>query len=444
VASPTTVAGVASVLAIAGRLGIAVTPVGGASGIVGGFRTGARPIALDMRGFAEIELDPVSSVAWVGAGVVVQQLEDELHGHGFTCGHYPQSMRMATVGGMVATNGAGTFSTRYGRMRDMVEGLEVVLADGRQVTTQLGPDASTGPDLNHLFVGSEGTLGVITRALVRVWPSPARRAMTAYALPSVDRGLAALREIVGQGVYPALVRLYDEVEAEALWTGAGMEPGGCLLLLGQDGREDICALDMQICDLLLISHGARAVGDAPARHWYQHRFDWKRIPATNERVGGIADAIEVSASWRHLPDVWRATTAAVAPLCAQVESHLSHIYHTGGSVYIIFHAHAASDADAVALYDEILDRLLSASLAAGGNVSHHHGVGTAKARWLREQLGVGMSVLEDVKRALDPAGILSPGVLGLGGAGLEPGEGDREDAMSDGEITVPSVAGEPR
>jgi len=413
VASVASAAGVGAVLSIAARHRVPVLPLGGASGIVGAFRAASGAISLNLRGLQRFELEPVSMTAWVGAGVTVQQLEDSLKERGFTSGHYPQSMRLATVGGMVATNGAGTFSTKYGRMRDLVQGLEVVLADGRHITTHLGPDTSTGPDLNHLFIGSEGTLGVIVAAQLQVWSAPACRRMTAYAIPSPERGLEALRQTVAQGLRPALVRLYDEAEAEGLWRAVNMPPSAGLLILGQDGRADVAELEMRICREILEGQGAEHAGDAVANHWWEHRFDWVRIPAWNDRPGGIADAIEVSAPWSRLPDVWNATREAIAPLCTRVESHVSHIYHVGGSVYVIFYAEAGDDATAIELYDEILDRLLGASLRAGGSVSHHHGVGTAKARWLREQMGSSFSVLEDLKGALDPNGILSPGVLGL-------------------------------
>lgn len=159
--------------------------------------------------------------------------------------------------------------------------------------------------------------------------------------------------------------------------------------------------------------GAAHDGPALAEHWFAHRFDWVRIPEANPRPGGIAHAIEVSAPWRQLPDVWHAARDAVAPLCTRVESHMSRVDHVGGSVSTIFIAQAEDDAGAITLYDRILNRLFSASLQAGGNVSHHHGIGTAKAPWFRAQLGPGYAVLEAVKLALDPESTLSTGVLGL-------------------------------
>jgi alkyldihydroxyacetonephosphate synthase len=402
------------VLQIAAKHHLPVVPLGGASGIVGGFRTTPNAVSLSLGHLQDMALDPVSMTVWAGAGVTIQQLEDWLQARGFTCGHFPQSMRLATVGGMVATNGIGTFSTKYGRMRDMVQGLDVVLADGRRIRTQLGPDASTGPDLKHLFLGSEGTLGVVTAAQLQVWPSPECRLMTAFAVPSMDRGLEAVRRIVAQGLRPALVRLYDEAEAAGIWRIVGVQRGAGLLILGQEGRTNVAHLEMRICREILEELGVTHVGDAPAEHWFAHRFDWVRIPETNLRVGGIADAIEISGPWSRLLNIWQATKEAIVPLCTQVESHVSHVYHVGGSVYIIFFAQAEDDTGAIELYDRILGRLLRASLQAGGNVSHHHGIGTAKLRWFQEQLGPGFTVLEDLKHALDPRSLLSPGVLGLG------------------------------
>lgn len=405
------------VLEIAAKHQIPVVPLGGRSGIVGGFRTRPGAISLNLKGLQAFALDPISMTAWVGAGVTVQQLEEWLQDHDFTCGHFPQSMHLATIGGMVATNGIGTFSTKYGRMRDMVHGLDIALADGRRIRTQLGPDASTGPDLKHLFIGSEGTLGVVTAVQLQVWPKPECRLMTAFSIPTPEQGVEALRRIVGQGLRPALVRLYDESEAEALWRAVSMRPGAGLLILGQEGRTDVSQLEMQICGQMLEELGAQHVGDGPADYWFAHRFDWVRIPETNRRSGGIADAIEISAPWSRLLAVWDATKRAIAPLCTHVESHVSHIYHIGGSVYIIFFAEAEDDADAIELYDRILERLLRASLEVGGNVSHHHGIGTAKVRWFQEQLGLGYTVLQDLKGALDPQSLLSPGALGVGDRG---------------------------
>lgn len=408
---------VARVLRIAARHQAPVTPIGGASGIVGGFRVVPGAIALNLRRLQRLTLDPISLTAWADAGVVVRRLEEWLQERGFTAGHFPQSMALASVGGMVVTNGVGTFSTKYGRMRDLVQAVEVVLADGRRLRTPSGPDASSGPSLSQLFVGSEGTLGVVTAAELRVWPRPERRRLTSFAVPSPEAGLEALRQIIAEGLRPALVRLYDEAEAEGLWRAVGREPGAPLLILGHEGRTDVVKLEMRICRELVERSGARDAGEAPAAHWFGHRFDWVRIPEWNQRPGGIADAIEVSAPWTALPAVWRATTRAVAPLCTRVESHVSHLYHVGGSVYVIFYAQAADDEQAIALYERILGRLLDASLAAGGNASHHHGIGTAKIPWLRRQLGDGFAVLDAVKRALDPGHILVPGVLGLAGAG---------------------------
>lgn len=417
VVRPSSAEEVAAVIRIAARFGVPVVPYGGGSGIVGGTWGPPEAVVLDLKGLTGIEVDHRSMTVAAGAGVNGMHLEETLNRMGLTSGHYPQSIRSATVGGMVSTSAVGTFSTGYGKMDDLVVGLEVVLPDGSIVRTPVQPKHSAGPNLNALFVGAEGVFGVVTRAWLKIFPLPEERVIEGYLFPNTEAGLEAVRLIVQGGIRPALIRLYDEHEAAPRLEALGMAPGRPLLLIGFDGPRRLVSVQRELAREVCQRQGGVYLGIRPGKQWLENRFSTAVLLKPLHVRGGIADALEVSAQWADLPRVWRAIRAAAEPLCETVHAHFSHFYQTGGSVYLIFQAYAADDEAAEHLYAEILDRVLSASLANGGNTSHHHGVGRAKVQWLRTELGPTYRLLERLKATLDPQGLLNPGVLGLTGGG---------------------------
>ena len=218
VVTPSTTEQVAAVLAACNEARVPVTAAAGRSGVCGGSIPVHGGIALDLTGLdGVVSVDETSLTADVRAGTFGPDLEDALGrvGEGYTLGHWPQSMDLSTVGGWLACRGAGQYSTRYGKIEDMVIGLEVVLADGRVVHTEgKGPRAATGPNLTQLFVGSEGTLGIITEARLRIHPLPAAQERRAFGFESFAAGLEACRRIMRRGATPAVLRLYDETESE--------------------------------------------------------------------------------------------------------------------------------------------------------------------------------------------------------------------------------------
>lgn len=192
VVRPTTTEQVSDVLAWATRHEIPVVPYGAGSGVVGGAVPNRGGVSVDLGAFDRVEeVDEENLLVTVGAGVLGGDLEAALNERGFICGHYPQSLYISTVGGWVATRGSGTFSSRYGNIEDMVAGLEVVLPTGEVVRTKATPRSASGPDYKQLFVGSEGTLGVITRVTLRIWPQPEAQALRALSFPSFGAGLEA-------------------------------------------------------------------------------------------------------------------------------------------------------------------------------------------------------------------------------------------------------------
>ena len=204
---------VRAVLELARDHGFAVVPWGAGSGVCGGSVAHLGGVVLDLKGLDRIlEVDHESQLVRVEAGVNGQVLEDALQARGLTAGHFPSSITCSTVGGWIAARGAGQLSTRYGKVEDMVVGLEVVLADGTLVRTPIAPRAATGPDWNQLFVGCEGTLGVVVAATLRVHRLPARRLFRSWELPDLPAAIRAIREALQRGARPAAVRLYDPLD----------------------------------------------------------------------------------------------------------------------------------------------------------------------------------------------------------------------------------------
>jgi alkyldihydroxyacetonephosphate synthase len=414
VAWPTDAARVAAVLRIANDWRLPVVPFGGGSGIVGG--SGALPgcISLDTKRLDRLELDSVSLVAHAQAGIVGVDLERRLNAEGYSLGHFPQSLHSSTVGGWVATRASGTFSTLHGNIEDRVVGLEVALPSGEVLRTRETPRSATGPKLAELFLGSEGTLGVVTEAALWVHPLPERRVWASQVYPGFEAGLAAVRNLVQQGVRPGVVRLYDAAETAHKFAALALPAGACLLVLVFEGAGELVAAQVALARRAAAEAGGSDLGAEPAELWWRNRFDTGGLVLANSRSGGVADAIEVAALWRDLPAVYTAMKEAAERHGAHVHAHVSHVYPAGGGLYVIFVAEAGDDEQAVDRYRRIVDDLLAACLATGGSISHHHGIGRGKAgRMAAEHGEAGLALLRTLKRDIDPSNIMNPGVLGL-------------------------------
>jgi len=419
VARPADVAGVAAVLRTAGAAGIPVTAMAGRSGVCGGAVPVFGGIALDLTALAGlIDLDEASLVADVAAGTFGPDLEDALsaRGPGYTLGHWPQSMDISTVGGWLACRGAGQYSTRYGKIEDMVIGLEVVLADGRIIHTEgAGPRAATGPNLTQLFVGSEGTLGVITRARLRVHPAPAASARRAYAFGDLGAGLEACRLLLRRGATPAVLRLYDEAESRRNFDQAET----CVLIVFDEA--DRLLLDATIAAVDQECAGAARLDDALVDRWLAERNDTSAL-APLWRAGIVVDTVEVAARWSVLPALCDEVRAALRAISGTIAAsvHESHAYPDGACVYFTFAGRPADAEPDIAAwqeryYEEAWDTVMAVTHRHGAAISHHHGIGLNRGRHLAEALGPSFEVLVAIKAVLDPAGILNPGKLGLPG-----------------------------
>jgi alkyldihydroxyacetonephosphate synthase len=404
---------------------LAIVPFGAGTGVCGGAAPVNGAVTVDLGRLNRIlDLDEESGTVTVEPGVLAQSLEDHLAHRGWSLGHFPSSIHCSTIGGFLAIRSAGQASTGYGKLDDMVVGLEVVLPDGRVFETRDVPSSAAGPDLKQLFLGSEGTLGIISRATLHVRPMPEVTLDRGFLLPDFDAGLHAIRDILRAGVTPPVVRLYDETDTGVVFGGQGMEvPEGCLLITGCEGRQDVAAFTESVVQEVLDAAGAQDLGREPGEHWRAHRHGMSYRFAEYFRPGGTfgdaltLDTMEVAASWRLLPQVYADVRAALLEHVDLVLAHVSHAYVSGACIYFTLGAvNDGDEARALARYDAAWQAGQRAALDAGGTGSHHHGVGLLRAPWLRDELGeVGMEVLQAIKDALDPHGLANPGKLGLGG-----------------------------
>ena len=409
VARPTSADQVAAVLQICNDARVPVTAAAGRSGVCGASVPLHGGVLLDLCGLEGIvDVDDTSLVVDVRAGTFGTWFEDTLRAvHGVTVGHWPQSIDLSTVGGWLACRGAGQLSTRYGKIEDMVVGLDVVLADGTQIHTGGNARAAVGPDLDQVFVGSEGTLGIITGARLRLHPVPTTDRRAAFGWTSFDDGLEACRRILRRGGTPAVLRLYDAIEGDRNFGTGDVHP----LLVLDEG--DPALVDATLA-IVAEECGAAAPLDAGLLDtWLAHRNDVSALERLIRR-GFVVDTMEITVPWAAATRVYERATAAITSVehTLSASAHQSHAYTDGCCLYFTF-AGAPPPEQREAYYRAAWDAGTHAVLADGGALSHHHGVGINRSRFVRDALGASFAVLAAMKTALDANGILNPGKLGL-------------------------------
>jgi alkyldihydroxyacetonephosphate synthase len=427
---------VRALLRFARVCGAEVVPYGGGTSVVGGIdpRPGAITLTLSLARMARLEaFDEASGLATFGAGATGPTVEASLGELGWTLGHYPQSWEDSTVGGWVATRSTGQESLGYGRIEALFAGGHVEAPAGALDLAPY-PASAAGPDIRQLILGSEGRLGVITDVIVRATPRPERDVVIARFLPDFETASAAARELARARLPISMLRLSTPVETattlamsghrdvvrvlDRYLQARGLGPGRCLLLIGLIGRRREVTRARAGVRAILRGHRAVAV-PMLGRAWAAERFRSPYLRNSLWDAGYAVDTLETAAPWSAVPGLARAVARALRDGLADegervhAFSHLSHVYPTGSSLYTTYVFRLDRDPDATLARWLRLKTAASAAIgAAGGTISHQHGVGTDHLPWLEAEKGrLGMAALDDVARRFDPDGIMDPGKL---------------------------------
>ena len=422
---------VVAVLDWAGDSGVAVVPYGGGSSVAGGIEPDVGPlyrgsVSLDLRGLGQVlEIDRASRAALIEAGVLGPALEDQLRPHGLTLRHFPQSFEVSSLGGWIATRSGGHFATLHTHIDEFVEGLRVVTPRGVVETRRL-PGDGAGVSADRLFIGSEGTLGVITQAWMRLQDRPRFRASAAVTFEDFEDAWQAARGIAQAGLWPANCRLLDR--DEALISGSGDGSRSILIVTFESADHPLDAWMARAAEICQEHRGrvpegaATQTDEAASREgaaglWRNAFVRGGHFHDAYVRLGLIQETFETAITWGRFPEfhakVLEATRRAVEEECGQgiVSCRLAYVYPDGPAPYytVVAPGRPGAELEQWAAVKEAASETL---LGLGGTITHHHAVGRYHRRWYdRQRPDLFAEALRGAKRALDPAGIMNPGVL---------------------------------
>lgn len=401
----------AALLKLANKLNVPVVPYGEGSGTLGGVVPIHGGVMFDLKKMNRVRsIDKESLMVTVECGMNGALYEEYLNREGFTGGHFPQSLRCSSVGGWLACRAAGQFSTRYGKIEDIAVALEAVLPDGTVFSGRSVPRTATGPRVDQLFLGSEGIFGIITTAILRIWPLPEKRHMATYTFEHMEEALNAIRLVMHSGARPAVVRLYDAQETGHHFPELGEKRCGLIILI--EGNRQIVDAEAAVVEKISMEHGAINEGPEHVEHWLKKRFDVS-VASTLFQKGAVLDTIEVSTNWHNAHSTYLAMQKALMATEGTMlaSGHYSHVYPDGAALYLTTVGFPGEDK--IGFYKRIWQAAMEACLAEGAAISHHHGIGLHRGLWMKEEHGAGLGVLRSIKQALDPKGIMNPGKLGL-------------------------------
>ena len=458
VVSPENVREVSRLLKWANEKAVPIVPFGAGSGVCAGTLPVKGGIVLNMKRMdALVDIDGESLIAEIEPGIYGETLERRLNPLGYTMGHFPSSIYCSTLGGYLAARSAGQMSSRYGKIEDMVVGLEYVLPDGSIHRTAPTPRGASIMDWNQILVGSEGSLGVITKAWMRIHHAPEHRRFQACHFPGVREGLDAMRRIMQAALAPSVLRLYDEFDTvvagthgsdsslddagetasspwqnrlvelakymkkkslgqvlrQAKWLNMAVDklPGRCLMVILTEGERDIADHEHRRIQRICRDGKGVDAGEGPARYWLEHRYSISYKQSKIFDAGGWVDTMETAAPWRDIEALYYGVREAVRK-DAFIMAHFSHAYRDGCCIYFSFASASDTDEKMIRSHARVWEKALNAVRRYGGTITHHHGVGLSKAPFLPAELGELWPLMRRVKKVLDPKGIMNPGKLG--------------------------------
>lgn len=421
VARPGSAGEVERVVQIASDYGMPVIARGGGTGTQGGTFAPYGGIAVDLGRLNRIiSIDEESLVATVEAGVIGPDLEKELNLKGLTLAHYPGSYHLgATVGGYVAARGSGVVSTKYGKAEDQVLQVSVVVPPGKTITTLPVPSHASGPGMLQTFVGSEGTLGIITQLSMRLDPLPESRQFLSFSFPDIFAGIEAGRRIMTARLHPAAMRLYDAADAQKLAEWVGTPFTGTLMVIMCDGAQGLVDYECSAIEAIGTAAGGTSLGPSAGEMWWEGKYE-PYAPGKLPQPPLMYGTFDTVARFADLPGIYRAKKQLIeeqfADVGARYTAHLSHWFDWGAMIYDRFYVDTAPDdpEEALALHDRLWDAGVLGSLGNGGVINEHHGIGLKLGRFMRPQYGAGFDLMKGIKDSWDPQGIMNPGKLGFG------------------------------
>lgn len=448
---------ISRVVKLSRRYRVPLIPYGGGSGVCGGTVPTKGGVIIDMKRNRDLlDLNKKENWICVETGFNGEQLERTLNRKGYTLGHFPSSIYCSTVGGWVAARSAGQYSSLYGKIEDMVLAMEIVTPTGDIVQTGNAENHRDAMDWNQLFLGTEGTLGIVTKVWLRIHSLPQQRLLRGIFFPCLEDGMTAMRKIMQCGLQPMVVRLYDEIDTWAFLSGTQSaedtawfgqvrrwlrmplqgvrkQMGGwalrqalklpvlfnhvptlmqerVLLILGFQGLERVSERQLEKAIEICLEYNGEDAGSALGEKWLENRYStaYKTSPVFYQ--GAFLDTMEVATTWDKIEQLYYTVKEAIEPY-ALVMAHLSHAYHEGCSIYFTFVAYESTAPKSEALLDTIWKSGLNACLKVGGVISHHHGIGRLKVDFMDAEWNEGVEFLRACKKQWDRGYLMNPGKL---------------------------------
>lgn len=445
---PETIEDVVRAVEFANLENYALIPFGGGTNIVGGVEVlENRPsLCLDLKRLNRVlSVDEDSQLAEIEAGALGPQLEYQLGNKGWTLGHFPDSFEFSTLGGWIATRSAGMQSDQYGKIEDMVVALTVVTPKG-MVETLAVPKASSGVDIKQMFIGSEGLLGVIVKATMRVHKKVKEQEFRGYFFPNFESGVAALKECTQAGILPVMSRLNDPnktkmsmaFKKEATSFEAAMKSvfkfyaSKLKKIYFDQAALALCSFESQCGDItqkikatekVFKKYGALSLGSSPGKTFNETKYDFPYVRDYVMDFDIIADVSETCTKWSNFHTLYQAVNHNISELAKQLNTeiflscHVSHTYPTGASLYFTWASPAQAEIDSLKKYDLIKSCTENTFVEHGATYSHHHATGYEHMPWVEQEIGkTGILALSSLKDGLDPSWIMNPGkIIGMAG-----------------------------
>jgi alkyldihydroxyacetonephosphate synthase len=404
---PETVDEIIESVKLANKYKFRLVPYGGGSGVNGAALCDGS-VVIDLRRMNNIiSLSEEDLIVVVESGIYLKEIEEFLNRRGYTTRHIPQSYPEAVIGGLISTSSIGQYSTKYGGIEDMVLNLEVVTPSGKVTWLRKNtvPRSAAGPDLKSLFIGGEGVFGIITKATLKIRPLPKYIWKNAYTFKDFIEANRIAKDLIQRGVMPAVLRIYDKESSNLRF---GLDEN-IMLLIVEENDKDMFRAKVEAISKTLHSHKGREVGDKYVDKWLKKRFDTiSEVTSYLIPMGLWFDTIETATLWSNFPIMYNRFKEGIGHLKGVIAilAHTSHFYLNGVCIYFTIVFERSEE-----LYWNIWRKAISIILNHGGSISHHHGVGKLRSRWLPEELEGGYQILRIIKNALDPEGVVGRGWL---------------------------------